>query len=201
MTDAIAPDRPLPVRPTGPRSTGWYGMLLVLATEGALFLYLLFSYFYLGSQSEGDWPPGGPPAIAVAALNTVILLASSVTAWWGQKGIEKGQADRLLLGLWASLLLGAVFVGVQGHEWAGKSFKPSDHAYGSLYFTITGLHIAHVVVGLIILACLILWTSRRRFTAARHDHVAIGILYWHFVDAVWLAVFTTLFLTPRLGLT
>lgn len=201
MTDTVASQVPLPVRPTGSRSTGWYGMLLLIASEAALFIYLLFSYFYLGSQSQGAWPPGGPPALGMASLNTALLLASSGTAWWGQKGIERGSPGRLLLGLWASLGLGALFVAIQAHEWTSKSFTPADNAYGSLYFTVTGLHIAHVVVGLIILACLILWTSLGRFSAQRHDHVSIGVLYWHFVDAVWLAVFATLFLTPRLGLT
>lgn len=200
MADILVPERPLPVAPTGAGSPGWYGMLLVIATEAALFVYLLFSYFYLGSQSPGDWPPAGPPAIGVAAVNTAVLLASSLTAWWGQKGIERGSAGRLLAGLAASLGLGALFVGVQVREWLGKAFDPTTNAYGSLYFTITGLHIAHVVVGLVILACLILWTALGRFSAARHAHVTIGVLYWHFVDAVWLAVFATLFLTPRLGL-
>lgn len=201
MADVLVPERPLPVAPTGRASPGWYGMLLVIATEGALFVYLLFSYFYLGSQSPGEWPPSGPPAIGIAALNTVVLLASSLTAWWGQKGIERGSPGRLLAGLAASLGLGALFVGVQVHEWLGKNFDPTTNAYGSLYFTITGLHIAHVVAGLVILACLILWTALGRFSAARRGHVTVGVLYWHFVDAVWLAVFASLFLTPRLGLT
>jgi heme/copper-type cytochrome/quinol oxidase subunit 3 len=174
-------------------------MALVIATEAALFIYLLFSYFYLGSQAPGPWPPSGPPDLPISTANTFILLASSVTAWWGQRGIERGASGRLLLGLVLSLALGTLFVGIQVHEWLAKSFTPATSAYGSLYFTITGLHIAHVVVGLVMLACLILWTAMGRFSAARHVHVTIGILYWHFVDAVWLVVFTSLFLTPRLG--
>lgn len=199
MADTLVPTGPLPVSPVGRRASGWYGMLFLIATEAALFVYLLFSYFYLGSQSPGAWPPSGAPDLLVAGFNTAVLLASSVAAWWAQGGIERGDSRRLLAGLAIAFSLGAVFVGVQVHEWLGKSFSPATNAYGSLFFTITGLHIAHVVVGLLILLCLILWAALGRFSAERHDHVTIGILYWHFVDLVWLAVFATLFLTPRLG--
>jgi cytochrome c oxidase subunit 3 len=200
VADALVPAAPLPVSPVGRRASGWYGMIFLIATEAALFVYLLFSYFYLASHAPGPWPPSGAPDIAIAAANTAVLLASSATAWWGKNGIEKGSVGRLILGLVTSFVLGAVFVGVQVHEWLAKAFTPATDAYGSLYFTITGLHIAHVVVGLLILACLTLWAVLGRFTAARHVHVTVGILYWHFVDVVWLAVFTTFFLSPRLGL-
>jgi cytochrome c oxidase subunit 3 len=200
VADALVPTAPLPVAPTGRRASGWYGMMFLIATEGALFVYLLFSHFYLASHAPGPWPPSGAPDILIAATNTVILLVSSLTAWWGQKRIEKGSATGLILGLSLSMLLGLIFVGVQVHEWLSKTFTPASDAYGSLYFTITGVHIAHVVIGLVILACLALWAAMGRFSAERHVHVTVGILYWHFVDVVWLAVFTTFFLTPRLGL-
>lgn len=199
MVDLLVPRQPVPVAPQGRRASGWYGVIFLIATETALFVYLLFSYFFLASQAPGAWPPSGAPALPIAAANTAVLLASSATAWWGQKGIEKGSSGRLVLGLCLSLVLGAIFAGVQVHEWFDKAFKPSTDAYGSLYFTITGVHMAHVAVGLVILACLTLWAAMGRFSAERHLHVTVGVLYWHFVDVVWLAVFTTFFLTPRLG--
>ena len=199
MAEILVPAEPLPVAPTGKLASGWYGMVFLIATEGALFVYLLFSYFYLASHAPGPWPPSGAPDIPIAAASTAILLLSSITAWWGQSRIEKGSAGGLILGLSLSTILGLIFVGVQVHEWLGKTFTPATDAYGSLFFTITGLHIAHVVIGLVILCCLILWAALGRFSAQRHVHVTVGILYWHFVDVVWLAVFTTLFITPRLG--
>ncbi len=199
MADVLVPDAPLPVAPVGRLASGWYGMVFLIATEAALFVYLLFSYFYLASQSPGAWPPTGAPDLLIASLNTAVLLASSLAAWWGQRGMEKGARGQLITGLIVALGLGAIFVGVQVHEWMGKSFTPATDAYGSLFFTITGLHIVHVVIGLLILACLAFWASMGRFTAARHVHLTVGILYWHFVDVVWLVVFTALFLTPRLG--
>jgi len=199
VAEALVPDAPLPVAPTGRLASGWYGMVFLIATEGALFVYLLFSYFYLASQTPGVWPPSGAPDLLVASVNTAVLLTSSVAAWFGQKGIERGSSGKLIGGLVTALVLGGIFVGVQVHEWLGKSFTPATNAYGSLFFTITGLHIAHVVVGLLILVFLTGWAAMGRFTAARHVHVTVGILYWHFVDVVWLVVFTSLFLTPRLG--
>jgi cytochrome c oxidase subunit 3 len=199
VADALIPRTPLPVAPQGRRASGWYGLVFLVATEAALFVYLLFSYFFLASQAPGPWPPSGAPPILSAAVNTAILLASSVTAWWGQQGIEKGSSGRLVLGLSLSLILGAVFAGVQVHDWMHKTFSPATDAYGSLFFTVTGVHIAHVAVGLLILACLILWAAMGRFSAQRHLHVTVGVLYWHFVDVVWLVVFATFFLTPRLG--
>lgn len=199
MVDLLVPRPPVPVAPQDRRASGWYGVVFLIATEAALFIYLLFSYFFLASQAPGTWPASGAPALPIAAANTAVLLASSATAWWGQKGIEKGSSRRLIAGLCLSLVLGAVFAGVQVHEWLAKGFTPSTDAYGSLYFTITGVHMAHVAVGLLILACLILWAAMGRFSAKRHLHITIGVLYWHFVDVVWLAVFTTFFITPRLG--
>jgi len=150
----------LPVAPSGDRASGWYGMLTVIATEGALFSYLLFTYFYLGSQSVNPWPPYGKLRLTIAASNTATL---------------------------------------QVVEWSNKPFTLSSDAYGSLYFTVTGFHIAHVVVGLVILALLLVWSFLGYFSQERHLRVTIGIVYWHFVDAVWLCVFTTFYLTPYLG--
>jgi cytochrome c oxidase subunit 3 len=199
VAETLIPKAPLPISPVGRLASGWYGMIFLIATEAALFVYLLFSYFYLASQTPGVWPPTGAPDLLIPTVNTAVLLASSLAAWWGQKGIESGSSGKLIFGLVTALVLGAIFVGIQVHEWLTKDFTPATNAYGSLFFTITGLHIAHVIVGLLVLACLAGWAALGRFTAAQHVHVTVGILYWHFVDVVWLVVFTSLFLTPRLG--
>ena len=193
-------DRPLPVAPSGYRSSGWWGLATVIATEAALFIFLIFAYAYLGSQSATPWPPGGAPALRLALPNTFVLLLSSVAAWWGQKGIERGRQGQLVLGLAIALVLGAIFAGVQAMEWADKPHGPSNSTYLSLYFTITGVHLAHVAVGLVLLLALLIWAISGCFTRRRHEHVGVGLLYWHFVDAVWLVVFTTFYLTPRMGI-
>lgn len=173
-------------------------MWCLIATEAALFTYLLFSYFYLASQSHGGWVPE-VPKLRVALTNTVILITSSFVLYWGERGIRQGRRVRLLIGLGASFALGCVFVALQLYEWHGKKFSLSSDAYASSYFVTTGFHMAHVVGGLLIIAALFLWTAMGKFDADRHAAVSIGGLYWHFVDAVWLAVFATFYLLPRLG--
>jgi cytochrome c oxidase subunit 3 len=196
--DVLYGGGPLPVGSKGRLSSGWWGMIVLIVTEAALFAYLLFSYFYIASQSSGAWPPGGPPKLALAISGSIVLLLGSVTMWWGERGIRRGDQRQLLIGLAASVLLGIVFVVLEGKEWSGKDFTPASHAYGSLYFVVTGFHLAHVLVGVVMLAMLFVWTLLGYFGARRHSTVAIAVMYWHFVTAVWVAVFLTFYVTPYL---
>jgi heme/copper-type cytochrome/quinol oxidase subunit 3 len=173
-------------------------MMLLILTEASLFGYLLFSYFYLTSMARGPWPPAGLPELRLALPNTGILLLSSGTMWWAESGIRLGRAGRLLGGLVLTLALGAVFLGIQVVEYRHQTFGPSTDAYGSLFFTITGFHGAHVAVGLLMIAVVALRAGLGHFSASRHLAVTNVAWYWHFVDAVWLAVFTSLYLSPRL---
>lgn len=192
-------DRTLIVGSKGRHASGWWGMLTVIATEATLFAYLIFSYFYIASHANVPWPPGGPPHLRIAIPDTFILIGGSVTMWWGERGIRRGQRTPLLLGLAATLVLGIVFLSLQGWEWSRQTFSLSSGVYGSLYFTITGFHMAHVLVGLAMLAVLFVWTALDYFDANRHSAVSIGVIYWHFVTVVWLAVFFTFYIAPRLG--
>lgn len=198
MTDTTLYQQPLPVGSVGRRSSGWWGMLTLVVTEASLFAYLLFSYFYLASQAHGTWLPTATPSLKLALPNTIILIASSFVLWWGERGIRQGQRARLLIATSVTLVMGIIFAILQVKEWHNKSFSISDHAYGSLYYTITGFHMAHVLGGLLILAALLLWTALGHFDERRHSAVSIGAIYWHFVDVVWLAVFSTFYLYPYL---
>lgn len=199
MTDAAIQSDPLPVGSIGHRTSGWYGMLSAVMTEGALFAYLLFSYYYFYVQYGREFLPPELPKFHLSLPNTVILLASSVTAWSAQRGLRAGRKEHLLWGLFLSIVLGAIFMLVQGFEWAEKPFTMASNAYGSLYFTITGFHMMHVAVGLIILVFLLIWSWLDYFDPARNAPLAIGIVYWHFVDAVWLTLFFTFYITPHLS--
>ena len=197
--DSVAKiERPLPVRGTHWASTAWWGMAFLILTEGSLFAYLFFSYFYLASQSTGPWPPTGPPDLMNASINTVLLVSSSGAAVWGERGIADGNTRRLTVGLLLTILLGVIFVGIQAHEWSSQPFELSSSAYSSLYFVITGFHGAHVVIGLLLLIALLVWNWMGRFDRGWHLEVSVAIVYWHFVDAIWLAVYSTLYLSPRL---
>ena len=198
MTTAAAPYRYLAVNPAGRRNPGWWVMVLVIATEAMFFAFLLFSYFYVGSGAVGPWPPAGPPELRLAAPNTAILLASSAAVWWGERGIAHDAQRQLRVGLLVMLVLGATFLAIQGVEYSRKPFTPQSHAYGSLFYTITGFHGAHVFVGLLMSAVVQLRAWRGHFTAERHLAVTNVAMYWHFVDAVWIAVFLSLYVSPRL---
>src|SRR5665213_3157365 len=176
---------------------GWWGMICLIATEASLFAYLLFSYFYIGAQAA-QWPPTTPPELRLALPNTIILLVSSATLIWAESGMKKGQRTRYVIGTAITIVLGIIFLCIQLLEYHGKNFGPSSHAYGSLFFTITGFHFAHVTVGLLMLAQVEGRAMLGHFSASKHLAVRNTSMYWHFVDIVWLCVFFALYITPRL---
>lgn len=190
---------PLPVGPIGRSGVGWWGVGALVASEAALFSYLLFSYFYVGASAQPAWLPEPYPKLIPALPNTILLLASSFAAWFGEKGVERGHRGQALSGFGLAFVMGAVFAGVQAYEWCGKTYGIGASSYASLYYTTTGIHMAHVAVGLIILASLFGWTAIDYFSPRRRISVSAGVLYWHFVDVVWLFVFTTYYITPYLG--
>ena len=122
MTDAAIHSDPLPVGSLGRRAGGWYGMLAVIMTEGALFAYLLFSYYYFAVQYGREFLPPELPKFLLSLPNTVILLASSVAAWFAERGLHMGRKDNLVWGLAATIALGVLFMVIQGAEWAEKPF-------------------------------------------------------------------------------
>ena len=192
----------LPVGAMDTRASGWWAMIFTVFTEASLFAYLLFSYYYLAVQphAPGTFPEDGAPPLSVAVINTAILLTSSVAVGWAQLGIERNNKWRLVAGLGAGALLGMVFLVIQWFEWGDRPFGLSSTPYSSLYFVITGFHMAHVVVGVLMLLALTWWAKLGYFNKRRFAHIHIGALYWHFVDAVWIAVFFTFYITPLMGL-
>jgi heme/copper-type cytochrome/quinol oxidase subunit 3 len=170
-----------------------------VASEAALFIFLLFAYYYTGATAHPGWLLEPSPDLKLALPNTVLLLASSLVAWLGEQGVLNMRRGQALAGFGLAFIMGAVFAGVQWFEWHTKAYDLGTSSYSSLYFVTTGVHIAHVLVGLIILAALFLWTALDYFSPRRRLVVSAGVLYWHFVDLVWVFVFTTYYLTPYLG--
>jgi len=195
---AVVVESVAPIGGLGRRSMGWWGLAALIATEGALFAYLLFTYYYLLAQLGPGWFPEHAPSLKLALPNTIVLLASSATIAWAERGIRAGTRGRAIGGLVLTLILGAVFVAVQLIEWKAKPYTMQTGSYGSLYFTITGFHMAHVAAGLIALALVLVWTIAGYLDERRNVPMLIGAAYWHFVDIVWLTVFFTFYLAPRL---
>ena len=183
-------------------ASGWYGMWWLVITEGALFAYLIFSYVYTLMQAGQGWPPGGPPSLKLALPNTIILIASSVVIWFGERAGRRGRHGLELALVGATIVMGAIFVAIQFKEWSDKTYSYDTHLYGSFYFTITAFHMAHVAAGILGLTALALWLgfgNRKALGPTKELHqrpLSIGSIYWHFVDVVWLVVFTTFYLQP-----
>jgi len=196
---ALSQPRDLPVGPVRRHGIGWWGVGTLVASEAALFVYLLFAYYYTGATAHTGWLLEPRPDLKLALPNTVLLLSSSLVAWFGERGVLHQRRGQALFGLGLAFIMGSVFTVVQWLEWRGKTYDLGTSSYSSLYFATTGLHIAHVLVGLIILAVLFLWTALDYFSPRRRLVVSAGVLYWHFVDLVWVFVFTTYYLTPYLG--
>lgn len=194
-------NQPLPVGAIDTRTNGWWAMLWLIATEAALFAYLLFSYYYIAVQPHmsNTFPIEGPPALKLAAPDTAILILSSICVAFGQHGIMHGKIGRLVAGIFLGMVLGIVFIAIQYKEWMDKPFPFSANPYSSLYFTVTGFHMAHVAVGVIALFGVFLWSAMGYFNGTRYAHVHIVAAYWHFVDVVWIAIFFTFYITPRIA--
>lgn len=178
---------------------GTWGMRLFVATEGMLFALLFFAYFYLGA-TQAQWPLEEDPSYKYALILLGILIASSFTAAWGESGIESGRQGRLQAGLAATLLLGIAFLGVQALEYRIhlRTLKPTDNAYGSIFYTVTTFHLAHFVLGLLFLLFAFVRSFAGHFTEERHLAVKNSVFYWHFVDIVWIFVVAILYILPHL---
>lgn len=173
-----------------------FGMGLFILSEVMLFASFFTAYFFIRVVHHGAWMPDGQELpIGVAAANSVVLLSSSLTMHWALDGIRNDNRRALKAGLVLTILLGATFLGVQISEYAHLGFLPKDSAQATAFFSLTGLHGAHVLVGLILL----LMVARRAFKghygpdAKDHWGVEIPGIYWHFVDGMWIIVFTTLY--------
>jgi heme/copper-type cytochrome/quinol oxidase subunit 3 len=132
---------------------------------------------------------------------TVILWSSSIPVHMAEKGIEKGNQRRLKGGLLAGFLLGAIFLFITlAIEWPETlhEFTPRTNAYGSMFFTITGFHASHVVVGLSVSLFTQFRAWKGAFDERRHVSVQNFAMYWHFVDIVWLFVLLSVYLSPHL---
>jgi len=189
----------LPVGPIGRRGLGWWGVGTVVVTEAALFGYLLFSYYYVGATAPPGWLLDRHPVLKLALPNTILLLASSLVAWFGERGVLDARRSQALVGFGGAFVMACVFAWVQALEWLSKPFRFGTNSYSSLYYITTGFHVAHLLVGIVVLGFIFLWTALDYFSPRRRLSVSAGVLYWHFVDFVWLFIFTTYYITPYLG--
>jgi cytochrome c oxidase subunit 3 len=174
------------------------GILLFIVSEVMLFGAFFASYFFLRVvANEGSWPPEGfELPKAVAGVNTAILVSSSFTVHWALEGIRRNNRAAMQMGLALTWLLGATFLFIQINEYIHLGFSARDGAFGSIFYSLTGLHGAHVFVGLMLLTFANIRAWRGHFGSKPEDHLGVEVpgIYWHFVDVMWIIVFTTVYI-------
>ncbi|MGI8508879.1 MAG: cytochrome c oxidase subunit 3 [Gemmatimonadaceae bacterium] len=184
---------------SGSRAPGWWGMVWLCATEGMLFACFLAAYFFLRGSVDAFSAEGGKYVpLTRPLIMTAVLLTSSVTTWWAEKGIKAGNVTRLKIGFALTFVLGVAFLLIQATEYANRDTSWTTSAYDSLFITITGFHGVHVAVGLLMNLFVQVRAWLGHFDGERHEAVSNSALYWHFVDAVWLTLLASLYLSPRL---
>jgi heme/copper-type cytochrome/quinol oxidase subunit 3 len=183
-----------------PRETvvdrGTWAMALFIATEATLFLCLFFAYYYLGHGAPA-WPPE-PPEYKLALVMLAVLVSSSVVLHWGERRERRGEESAARLATAVTIALGIVFLAIQVVEYRNhlQKLQPSTDAYGSIFYTITSLHGAHVVLGVCMLIYVLLLREIGPARKPPHRPLHNASLYWHFVDVVWLFIVGLLYLAP-----
>ena len=171
------------------------GMLLFIISEVMVFGAFFTAYFFIRVAAGDPWPaPGMELPVAVAGVNTAILWSSSLTLHWAQTSIKNGNRFGLKAGILTTFLLGSTFLFVQINEYANIGFAPQDHAQQTIFYSLTGLHGAHVVIGLTLLLFVTIRAFRGHYSPEEHRGVEVPGIYWHFVDVMWLIVYSTVYI-------
>lgn len=186
-------------RPWTLPSRGRVGMFSLIAAESAIFTIFVVAYiFYVGKSLSGPTPQ---QVLRVPIFATVCLLSSSLTIHLAVRALEKGTIGLFKLLWFLTLSLGTIFLIMTGREWHHLIYQEgltiSTNLFGTTYYSLVGLHAFHVTVGLIGLIMVMLLALAGRVQQDRAYQVGVLSLYWHFVDAVWVVVFTTVYIVGR----
>jgi cytochrome c oxidase subunit 3/cytochrome o ubiquinol oxidase subunit 3 len=179
-------------------SRGRVGMLSLIIGESAIFTIFVVAYiYYIGRSTYGPTPK----ILELPIFNSVCLISSSVTIILAEHAIKQGSIRRFAA-LWAlTMLLGLEFLAGTAIEWRKLIFE--DHLsirsnlFGTTFYSLVGLHATHVVVGLIGLSLVMIFTLAGRVQQKHAERIQVLALYWHFVDAVWVVVFTVVYIVGR----
>jgi cytochrome c oxidase subunit 3 len=176
------------------------GMWLFLVTEILLFSGLFLGYAYMRARYPAEFHHAGTEMNAVLGVtNTIVLLTSSLTMALAIVALQRGETRRTLLGMACTIVLGLVFLVNKAFEWHAEihhgnypgsahlaTLPPGEQVFFGLYFTMTGLHGVHVLVGISVLAVMMVMVAKGRISQDRHVTLENGGLYWHLVDVVWI---------------
>ena len=194
-TVAVAPEEQAWIQP----SKGRVAMFCLIIAESAIFTIFVVAYIYnIGRSLYG---PAPKEVLEVPIFNSICLLSSSLTIWLAEHAIERGKVK--VFGLWWAItfVLGAIFLVGTGIEWHKLIYQDGltirTNLFGTTFFSLVGLHATHVVIGLIALMIVLLFTITGHVRQEHAERIQVLALYWHFVDAVWIVVFTVVYIIGR----
>ncbi len=171
------------------------GMLLFIISEIMVFGAFFTAYFFIRVAQGDTWPaPGTHLPVEVAGVNTAILVSSSFTLHWAEHCIKKNNRLGFQAGMLLTFLLGCSFLTIQINEYANIGFAPQDGAQQTIFYSLTGLHGAHVFIGLCLLLFVNIRAFRGHYSPEEHRGVEVPGIYWHFVDIMWIVVYTTVYI-------
>jgi cytochrome c oxidase subunit 3 len=170
------------------------GMLLFIMSEIMIFGAFFTAYFFIRVVNHNPWPAHGTAVPeAVAGVNTAILLSSSLTIHWALTSIKNGNRFGLKAGMVSTFLLGFTFLFVQINEYIHVGFPPRASGQATIFYSLTGLHGAHVFIGLCALLMVTIRSFRGHYSPEHHQGMEVPGIYWHFVDIMWVIVYTTVY--------
>jgi heme/copper-type cytochrome/quinol oxidase subunit 3 len=182
----------------GHRSLIWMGTIGLMTIEGTMFGVALATYFFLRTRVT-EWPPGVlPPAIFWGTLNTVVFLVSAVPNQWVKNVAEKGELGKVRIGLVVLTLIGLLNIGIRVFEFPSLNCSWDTNAYGSIAWTMLGLHTVHLVTDWVDSVVLTALMFTGPIEGRRFMDVSENSDYWYFVVMSWLPIYFVLYFAPRL---
>ena len=175
------------------------GVIGLILTESALFTIFVTAYlFYIGKSTTGPYPN---QVLDLPIFATICLLSSSLTVVLAERAFRLGNTGAFRLWWLITILLALVFLGSTALEWQKLIFRDhltiSTNLFGTTFYSVVGLHASHVIVGLILLILVLILSLRGHVTQAHSEHVEMLSWYWHFVDGIWVIVFTVVYIIGR----
>lgn len=180
-------------------SRGRVAMYCLIIGESAIFIIFVVAYiYYIGRSLTGPTPR---QVLEVPIFNSICLLSSSLTIWLSERALEHNKIKQFASWWGLTALLGAIFLVGTGMEWHKliyeKGLTISTNLFGTTFYSLVGLHATHVIFGLIGLTTVLIFTLMGKVKEEHSERIQVLALYWHFVDAVWVVVFTVVYILGR----
>jgi cytochrome c oxidase subunit 3 len=180
-------------------SRGIVGMACLIVAESAIFIIFVVAYvFYLGKSLSGPTPHD---VLKLPVVSTICLLSSSITVHFAVSALHQGKRSMCSVWLAATVLLGSIFLGSTAYEWYDLIYHEGltiqTNLFGTTFYSLVGLHASHVIAGLLMLSLALIFSLRGELESRHTERLEVLSIYWHFVDAVWVVVFSVVYVFGR----